>query len=105
MKFIDPLACLQYMGGPLPIHVTLLMLNLNTAKEIIQCDSPYKKYDRDDFDWMIVAHIIYIIEIIFRRMITPLTGMKFNYLKHCLSILNKFIYLSVILFMHFSFNM
>jgi len=49
MKFIDPLATLQYMGGSFPIHFVLLIIGLldyNYIETDILCATSdnYKKY-------------------------------------------------------------
>lgn len=65
MKFIDPLASLQYMGGALPLHVAMAVYCFdqyysNLEFQYEDCDLP-AKVRQDDVLVMLFSHIVYII--------------------------------------------
>ena len=105
MKFLDPLACLQFMGGPFPFHLALAVILVLNMPQNISCDRKYKKYINDDIKLMLYAHILSLFETFIRRNIQKITGKKLDYLKHSLGILNMLVYFCCILFTQFSKEM
>ena len=76
MKFIDPLATLQYMGGSFPIHFVLLIIGLldyNYIETDILCATSdnYKKYQYNDGRLMIYAHAT-CISIFLLQAVVPM---------------------------------
>ena len=69
MKFIDPLASLQYMGGALPLHVAMAVYCFDqyySNLEFVQYEcldklSDPAKIKLNDVFVMLFSHIVYII--------------------------------------------
>lgn len=101
MKFLDPMATFQYMGGALPIHVVLTITCYMTLKDDISCILNYPKYNVDDQKFMLKAHVLIIFNIMLRRSLHICTKKRYNFIKQNLNLISTFIYMLSITFTWF----
>lgn len=101
MKFLDPMATFQFMGGALPIHIVLVIESYFTVTEKIKCIINYPKYNLEDQHLMFWAHILIIFNIMLRRSIRLCTKKRYNFIKENLNLISTFLYLLCITFTWF----
>ena len=83
MKFIDPLASLQYMGGALPLHIALAIYctdqYFSNQEYVTECRKNISlSIDVQDVKWMAISHFVYIIYIISTFIVENLTAIAFE---------------------------
>ena len=99
MKFIDPLATLQYMGGALPIHIAMLIYCIDelwsNEHHFSKCRRKFSKLNYEDIVFMLISHSVYVIFLITKFCMKKETS---KYLSVTLGHLNMTIYMMAILY-------
>ena len=68
MLFNDPLAILQYLGGPIPNHLSMIFyayyIYTDAYQNMMTCQQQYPDVNIPEFydvKWMIAAHMVHIV--------------------------------------------
>ena len=101
MKFLDPMATFQYIGGALPIHIVLAIQSYITVTENIHCIVKIPKYNILDQRMMFWVHILIIFNTMVRRSIHLCTKKRYSFIKVNLNLIATFLYLLCITFTWF----
>ena len=110
MKFLDPWASFQYLGGALPIHISMAIYCaklyiqkkdrlgfMNACVEQLSCST----VQFDDIRIMFIAHIFCLFTIIQKFIFTNFKFQKYQFFTESTKVLNIIIYQASIIYIQY----
>ena len=119
MKFKDPLATLQYMGGAIPVHISMFAyasyiyktayknLDCSMVNEVFYPDDPDHELEIDSFQdvfFMLLVNAICIFLFTVNKNLNETSGGFAGYLKTFLKIICITLYMAGFIVIQFNLN-
>ena len=74
MKFIDTLSSMQYMGGALPIHISMAIyasyVYWKSARNVDQYPKAKEIDNYNDVLYMLICHVLCILMFIYKKTLS-----------------------------------